>query len=312
MVFHYGMSVFEGLKAFASPRGPPRLFRPELNIRRLNASARRMALPTVDADAMLASLRGFVHHEAGWVPQSPYSSLYLRPTLIGTDAKIGVRHSESALLYVLAAPNGPFFPSKEGVRLLADPAVVRAWPGGVGNCKTGGNYGLSIAPARAAKEKGFDQMLWLSDCKRRLVGECGMMNAMFVFEGDGAPRIVTPRLDGTILPGITRQSILELAPRLGVYVEERDIPIDEVLQGFESGSITEAFGVGTAAVIVPIRSISLQGIEYAVKGTGKVSDLLKKTLINISYSEEPHPWMIPAQPLAPELSSESSISQQCS
>lgn len=308
MVFHYGMSVFEGLKAFPSGSGPPRMFRPDLNIQRLNTSARRMALPTIDPDTMMSALQGFVHDQAGWVPKSPYSSLYLRPTLIGTDPKIGVRHSNSALLYVLAAPNGAFFSSTDGVRLLADSSVIRAWPGGVGNCKTGGNYGLSIAPARAAQERGFDQMLWLSDCKRRLVGECGMMNAMFVYSGDGASRIVTPRLDGTILPGITRQSILELAPGLGIGIEERDMPIEEVLRGFEDGSITEAFGTGTAAVITPIRSITVDGVEHVVKGDGKVAGLMKRTLTNICYSEEPHPWMIPARKFAEEAAPERKVS----
>ncbi len=296
MVFHYGMAVFEGLKAYPSHSGPPRLFRPDLNIARLNASAKRMALPTVDPTTFMSALRGFVHAQAEWVPQSPGSSLYIRPTLIGTDPKIGVRHSDSALLYVLAAPGGSFFSSGyDGVRLVADPTFVRSWPGGVGHYKTGGNYALTIAPAKQAQDRGFDQILWLSDKKERKVGEVGMMNAMFVFDGP-SPHIVTPRLDGTILPGITRQSIIDLAPGLGIEIEERDIWLDEVLQGLRDGTITEAFGTGTAAVITPIRSITYDGVETFVKGNGEIGKLLRKTLNDIFYSKQPHPWMIPAAP----------------
>lgn len=295
-VFHYGMEVFEGLKAFGSVNALPRLFRPDLNIARLNRSADRLALPTVHPQLMMQSLREFVYEQRDWVPTGKGTSLYVRPCIIATDAKIGVRPSDTAMFFTIAFPVGSFFADTgKGVRLLADATYIRAWKGGVGNCKTGGNYALTIAPAMEAKAAGFDQIMWLSDDHTRKCTEVGMMNAMFVFK-DPAPRIVTPRLDGTILEGVTRQSVIDLAPSLGIDVEQRDITIDEVVEGVRDGRIVEMFGTGTAAVVSPIRSITYEGEEVSVKPDGKISQLLHKTLTDIYHSPQEHPWMIPAEP----------------
>lgn len=308
-VFHYAMEVFEGLKAYrtvGAGDGPVRLFRPQLNIKRLNHSARRLALPTVDEHKFLNTLAAFVDEQQHWVPSIPGSSLYLRPTLIATDARIGVRRSDSALLYVIASPVASFFANRSalgakyqtGLSLLADPKYVRAWKGGVGNCKTGGNYASSIKPTEEAKEKGHDQILWLSDEKRQLVTEVGMMNVFFVFRdaATGQKKLVTPRLDGTILDGVTRRSILELAPGMNIEAEERDISIMEVCEGVRNGNISEIFGAGTAAVVSPVHKVETPGGTVAVKrkeASGDLSVILRERLVDIHQSGGEHQWMVP-------------------
>lgn len=310
-VFHYGMEVFEGLKAYkssASPHSPVRIFRPQLNIQRLNNSARRIALPTLDEHKFLGTLAQFVHQQSHWVPSTPGSSLYLRPTLIATDPRIGVRRSDSALLFVIASPVASFFSRtagsqekyQKGVSLLADPKYVRAWKGGVGQCKTGGNYANSIAPAEEACEKGFDQVLWLSDEERQLVTEVGMMNVFFVFRDPktGRKRLVTPRLDGTILDGVTRRSILELAPELNIPVEERDISIHEVCDAVDDGRLVEMFGSGTAAVVCPVHKVTTPTRVVNLKqkeANGDLSVLFRERLLEIQSSKESHPWMVPVR-----------------
>lgn len=303
------MEVFEGLKAYKNidaNDGPVRMFRPQLNIKRLNHSAQRLALPTIDEDKFLNTLKQYVQQQQQWVPDVPGSSLYLRPTLIATDPRIGVRRSDSALLFVIASPVASFFSNasaegekhQKGVSLLADPKYVRAWKGGVGDCKTGGNYASSIAPAEEAKEKGYDQILWLSDEKSKLVTEVGMMNVFFVFRDPetGRRKLVTPRLDGTILDGVTRRSILELAPEMKIEAEERDICIDEVYEGVRAGKISEIFGSGTAAVVCPVYKVATPSGTVALKpkeANGDMSVALRERLLGIHESKNAHPWMVP-------------------
>lgn len=302
-VFHYGMAVFEGMKAYRTPATPPRLFRPDLNVSRLNASAARLALPTIEPEVLLEALREFVTQQAEWVPELPGSSLYLRPTLIATDPRIGVRRSDTATLFVIASPVASFFPASEtgsalqtGVDLLADATFVRAWKGGVGDCKTGGNYAASIGPAERAQQQGFDQILWLSDAERKLVTEVGMMNVFFVFEEGGRKKLVTPRLDGTILNGVIRRSVLDLAREMGIPAEERDLPLGEVFKKAEEGKLVEVFGTGTAAIVCPVRSITCEGEKLLLKGTENEDDLsvmFRERLLTIQGSGEEHPWMVP-------------------
>lgn len=313
-VFHYGMEIFEGLKAYKSG-GEVRLFRPQLNIARLNNSAERLALPTVDPNAMLHVIKDFVHEEREWVPESPGASLYIRPCLIATDAILGVRRSDTAKLIIIASPVASFFAKKppnrarndaesgpRGVRLLADPKYIRAWHGGVGWCKTGGNYAMSIAPTEEAIHQGYEQVLWLSDPHRRLVTEAGMMNIVFVLRDriSGTRKVVTPPLDGTILDGVTRRSVLELAIEMGIPVEERTISIDEVVAAIADLSLVEAFGTGTAAVICPIQSITVNGREAVIEGARgsekSLSSIFRERLEKIYASPERHPWMVSVHP----------------
>lgn len=300
-IFHYGMEIFEGMKAFkASANGQVSLFRPELNIARLNKSARRIALPTVDENRMLDLLKAFIDCQRDWVPPAEEGSLYIRPCLIATDSKLGVKRSDSAMLFIIASPVKSFFGGTgyellRGVKLLANPKYIRAWKGGVGYCKTGGNYACSIAPAEGARELGFDQILWLSDEERKLVTEVGMMNVFFVFKEEGERKLVTPKLDGTILDGITRRSILELARMIGIDTEERDISLDEVFEGVERKKIVEIFGTGTAALVCPVQSITL-GERNATLRTKEEKDdlsvLFRKNLIDVQSSSGVHPWMV--------------------
>lgn len=316
-VFHYGMEVFEGLKAYKKPYNPTpnstnpanhqiRMFRPQLNIARLNHSARRLALPTVDENAFLSALSEYVNQQTEWVPSTPGSSLYLRPCIIATDPRIGVRRSDSALLFVIASPVSSFFAKtgktegqyQQGISLLANSKYVRAWKGGVGDCKTGGNYATSIAPTEEAKAEGFDQILWLSDEEKQLVTEVGMMNIFFVFRDPetGRKRLVTPRLDGTILDGVTRRSILELAPEMNVIAEERDISIHEVCDAVDEGRIVEMFGSGTAAVVCPVYKVTTPDRVVTVKQketSGDLSVRFRERLREIHTSPDPHPWMVP-------------------
>lgn len=297
------MAVFEGLKAYKTPNTAPRLFRPDLNLARLNHSARRLALPTVDSKVLLDAICEFVSHQADWVPTTPGASLYLRPAIIATDPRLGVRRSDSAMLFMIASPVASFFPTsvktsryQAGVDLLADPTYVRAWKGGVGNCKTGGNYASSIAPAEEAKGRGYDQILWLSDAERKLVTEVGMMNVFLVFkDAGGRKRLVTPRLDGTILDGVTRRTVLELAMERGIYTEERDISLSEVFLAFDEGNLAEVFGTGTAAIVCPVRSITSGGRTVVLKEReeeGDLSVMFRELVMKIQMSEKEHRWMI--------------------
>lgn len=303
-IFHYGMEVFEGLKAYKAPdHSQVRLFRPQLNIARLNNSAKRIALPTIDENQMLEILQSFVDCQRDWAPIATEGALYLRPCIIATEDRIGVRRSDAAMLFVIASPVGSFFGTAAsgrflaGIKLLANPHYVRAWKGGVGYCKTGGNYASSIGPAEEAKQMGFDQILWLSDEERKLVTEVGMMNVFFVTKHQGTRKLITPRLDGTILDGVTRRSILELAKEMDIPAEERDIPLDEVFQEVKAGNITEIFGSGTAAVISPVHSITAGDDVVSVKPQeqdGDLSLLFREKLLEIQTSSATHPWMVPA------------------
>lgn len=300
-IFHYGMEVFEGTKAFrASANREISLFRPELNIARLNHSAKRLALPTVDEGRMLELLKAFVDCQRDWVPSAEEGALYIRPSMIATDITLGVKRSDTAMLFIIASPVKSFFGGNgrgllKGVKLLANPKYVRAWQGGVGYCKTGGNYACSIAPTEEARELGFDQILWLSDEHRKLVTEVGMMNVFFVIREKEQIKLVTPRLDGTILDGVTRRSVLELAHKMGLDVEERDISLDEVFEGVERGKIVEIFGTGTAALVCPVQSVTAGERIAALKvkeEKGDFSVLLREKLVEIQNSSDRHPWMV--------------------
>jgi branched-chain amino acid aminotransferase len=329
-VLHYGMSVFEGMKAHAAAGSttpaampaatttarqmngssqhpaevgptPPllaRIFRPDLHARRFNRSAARQALPTMPPERFVEDAALLVRTLKDWLPSEPGSALYLRPILFATQCAIGIRRSDEALFLVLAVPVPHYF--SKPVRLLAEDHYVRSWPGGVGDCKTGGNYALSVTPAELAAEKGFTQILWLDGTPKRNITESGVMNFVAVLVAEDNPNrltIVTPPSSGLILEGVTRQSVLDLARNefSDIFdVEERDICIDELTRHAKSGRLVDCFGTGTAATVSPIHSITVDGHEYVIPrriidGLGDtVAETLRKRIIEICHTD--HPW----------------------
>ncbi len=293
MVLHYAQEIFEGLKAFRRPDGRIALFRPLDNFRRFNHGARRMCMPEVDEMFMLSSLKELIRLEADWVPRSEGTSLYIRPTMIASEPMLGVRPADEYLCYIILCPVGAYY--KGGlspVKIWISDHYVRAAHGGTGEVKTGGNYAASLYAAREAGAKGYDQVLWLDAKNKKYVEEVGSMNICFVCDG----KLVTSPLRGTILDGITRRSVLELARFNGLEVEERALTVDDIFSGVESGRITEAFGTGTAVVISPVGQFTYQDRTVVLadgKTTGAVTRELFDTLTGIQYGRlpDPHDWV---------------------
>lgn len=294
LVFHYAQEIFEGLKAFRRQDGSVALFRPLDNIRRFNHSAWRMCMPEVDEAFFVGALKELVRLEADWVPRSPGTSLYIRPTMIATEPVLGVKPSGQYLCYIILSPVGPYYAGGfKPVRIWISDEYVRSAPGGTGEAKTGGNYAASLRAALEAAQKGFDQVLWLDAVERRYVEEVGSMNICFLFDG----KLITSPLSGTILDGITRRSILTLLREMGYVVEERALTIDEILDGAQSGKLKEAFGTGTAAVVSPVGQFTYRD-RTVLLGDGQVGELTMKlydTLTGIQYGRlpDPHGWVEP-------------------
>jgi len=291
-VFHYAQEIFEGTKAYRRPDGNINLFRPWENIARFNRSATRMAMEQVDPEDHLEAIVQLVTLEHEWVPNQDGASLYIRPTLIATEAALGVHASHSYLHFIILSPVGPYFATGfNPVPVFISDDYVRAVRGGVGDAKTGGNYAASLYVSEQVKQLGYQQVLWLDAAERRYVEEVGSMNIAFVY---GDKRIVTPALTGSILPGITRDSVLKLAPDLGYTIEEARLDINDVLRDLASGAITEAFGLGTAAVVAPVSKFGYKEKEYVVGGgdSGPVAKRLFQTLTDIQYGRiaDPYGW----------------------
>jgi branched-chain amino acid aminotransferase len=289
-VLHYGLEVFEGLKAHRGTKdGKIRLFRPDKNIRRMAISCARLGLATFDQQMMLECLRRYVMIEKDWVPHGRGTALYLRPTCIAVDPKLGVARSKRNLFYIIASPVGHYFQGGSGgVNLLATTKYFRSFPGGIGFCKTGANYALGIIPSEEASRLGCQQVLWLSDAKNRYVTEAGVMNFFVLFKGAKRPELVTAPLDGTILDGVVRSSILELVRSWGtIDVSERKYSIDEVVQRISQGEVIEAFGSGTASIITPVTGIHYQDKMYSIVSDTeqKISPKLLKSMQDIFYGE---------------------------
>lgn len=297
---HYAVELFEGMKAFRGADDKIRLFRPELNMRRMGRSAQRVCLPAFDEAELLECIRALVRLEQDWVPRAEAASLYIRPTYIGTEPSLGVAPPGRALLFVILCPVGPYFPGGHfsPVGLLADPQHCRAWPGGAGHCKLGGNYGPTIALQQQAQALGCQQVLWLHG-PQRLLTEVGTMN-LFVYwqRPDGEAELVTPPLDGLILPGVTRQSLLELARGWGEFeVREGPLPMAAVLEALEGGRLREMFGAGTACVVCPVGGILYGGQWYPVPTMQNGPELARRflqALSDIQYGRVASDW---AQPL---------------
>ena len=290
VVLHYGQEIFEGLKAYRRPDGRINLFRPWDNAARFNRSAQRMAMAEVDPEDHVEAIIKLVSLERDWVPSQAGASLYIRPTLIATDIGLGVHASHNYLHFIIVGPVGPYFATgfnPVGVYVARD--YVRAVRGGTGAAKTGGNYAASLFVAEKVTALGYQQVLWLDAVERRYVEEVGAMNIAFVYDGT---HIVTPALSGSILAGITRDSVLKLAPDLGYSVSEERIDVNQVFADIRSGRITEAFGIGTAAVIAPVGTLGTDDEAVTLNGNepGSVARRLYQALTDIQYGRVPDPY----------------------
>jgi branched-chain amino acid aminotransferase len=293
MFLHYGQGVFEGLKAYRTESGRIQLFRPQENISRLNRSCRRLCIPEVDEDFALDALKELLAIEKDWVPGAPETSLYVRPTIIAMDPFLGVRASHTYRYFIILSPVGAYYP--EGfnpVKILVTSDYVRAVRGGVGEAKTPGNYAASLLAGELAHEAGYTQVLWLDGVEQKYLEEVGSMNIFFVIDNE----IITPELNGSILPGITRKSVIELAKHWNEKVSERKISIDELMQAHASGSLKEVFGAGTAAVISPVGQIKYndQVITINDNQTGPVALKYYQAITDMQYgkTEDPLGWIV--------------------
>jgi branched-chain amino acid aminotransferase len=292
MVLHYGQGVFEGLKAYRNQRGGIQLFRPQENFRRLNASNHKLCIPEIDEAFCLDALKQLLTVEQGWVPSAPGTSLYIRPTIIATDPFLGVRASHTYRYFIILCPVGAYY--AEGfnpVKIMVTKDHVRAVRGGVGDTKTLGNYAASLFAGEEAHKAGYTQVLWLDGVQQKYVEEVGAMNIFFVIDDE----IITPMLSGSILPGITRDSVLTLGKSWGLRVSERKISIDEVVDAHNAGHLKEIFGSGTAAVISPVGELKY-GDTVITIGDGKVGPLAHKffqAIQDIQYGiiEGPQGWV---------------------
>lgn len=293
---HYSIELFEGMKAFRGVDNAIRLFRPMLNMDRMYRSAKRSCLPSFDKTELLSCIKKLVKIDQEWVPYSQDASLYIRPTFIGTEPSLGVSRPGKAMIFVIIGPVGPYFAtgSFKPVSLLADPAFVRAWKGGVGAYKMGGNYGPTIAVQDEALKRGCQQVLWLYGPKEEIT-EVGTMNLFIYWTNDkGKKELVTPPLDGLILPGVTRQSLLDLARTWGEFtVTERAVNMSELLSALHSGRVIEVFGAGTACVVCPVGSLlyNAQVYELPIKQHGtKLAERFYKELTYIQYGRTISDW----------------------
>ncbi|MGA6924666.1 MAG: branched-chain amino acid aminotransferase, partial [Desulfosarcina sp.] len=292
MVLHYGQGVFEGLKAYRNEQGNVQLFRPRENFKRLNASNRKLCIPPVDEAFALEALKQLLTVEADWVPSQPGTSLYIRPTILATDPFLGVRASFTYRFFIILSPVGAYY--AEGfnpVKIMVTKDHVRAVRGGVGDAKTLGNYAASLLAGDEAHKAGYTQVLWLDGVEQKYVEEVGAMNIFFVI-GD---ELITPMLSGSILPGITRDSVIQLGRSWGLKVSERKIGIDEVIEVQHAGHLKEIFGSGTAAVISPVGELKY-GDTIITVGDGRVGPLARRffeAIQDIQYglAEGPAGWI---------------------
>jgi len=296
MILHYGQSIFEGLKAYRQPDGSIATFRPECNARRFQRSAQRLALPELPEDTFIEALEALVGQDREWMPAGDEESLYLRPFMFASEVGLGVRPSGEVQFLVIASPVGAYFPrGVQPVRVWLSLDYVRAAPGGTGEAKCGGNYAASLVAQAQATAEGCDQVVWLDSAERRWVEEMGGMNLYFVYGSGPDARIVTPALTGSLLAGVTRDSLLTLAADLGYSVAEGRIDVDAWRAGNANGSLTEVFACGTAAVITPVGSVKSTTAHWSVGDgrPGAVTMQLRAALLDIQHGTAPdrHGWM---------------------
>jgi branched-chain amino acid aminotransferase len=287
---HYGQSIFEGMKAFKNPKGEAQLFRPLENFKRLNTSAKRMAMPELPEEVFMEGLKQLVKLDEKWIPTKIGSALYLRPFMFATDDFVGVRPSKNFSFIIFSCPVNSYYPKP--IKVLVEEKYVRAFAGGVGSTKVSGNYGLSMLPTQEAQQKGFDQIIWTDGREHEYVEESGTTNLFFVV-GD---KVLTPNLDGTILKGVTRDSCITILRDRGFSVEERKVSMKEVVEAFDKGLLKDAFGTGTAAIIARIASFNYKGRDYVLPPIEEreVSNLLYDTLggVYTSQIEDKFSWIV--------------------
>lgn len=293
IALHYGQSVFEGLKAYLTDEGDIQLFRPEKNIERLNRSSARLCIPEIDVDEAVDAIKKLVHFEKDWIPNQDGTSLYIRPFIIGTEAFLGVAPSTNYQYIVILSPVGAYY--KEGmnpIKIAVEDTYVRAVVGGTGEAKTGGNYAAGLIAQETVSKKGFAQVLWLDGVEGKYVEEVGSMNVFFKINGE----VITPELRGSILPGVTRDSVIQMLKHWDVPVTERRISMQEIYEAHKDGSLEEAFGTGTAAVISPMGQLTWENKDMIINDnqTGELATKLYDALTNMQYgkSEDPFNWIV--------------------
>ncbi len=293
LAIHYGQSIFEGMKASKMNDGTPVLFRPELHVERLNASADRMMMPNIPKEIFMEAIHRLVDLERDWIPNEPGSALYIRPFMFATDARLGVQVSETYKFIVVVGPVGPYYPKP--ISLLAETQYTRAATGGVGEAKTAGNYAASLLPATLAKKRGYDQVVWLDSKEFKYVQEVGTMNLFFVLKD----KVITPTTEGTILKGITRKCIIEILKSKNITVEERRISLDEIFEAHEKGELLEIFGSGTAAVVANVAKFDWneKSIVFEDVKTHKIANGLRDIIngLRAGTEEDSFGWIEPVR-----------------
>ncbi|MDA9819299.1 branched-chain amino acid aminotransferase [Salibacteraceae bacterium] len=286
---HYGQSIFEGMKAYQNDEGEIYLFRPEMNHKRFNKSAERMCMAQIPEEVFMSGVKKLIELDKDWIPKDDDSSMYIRPFMFATDNFIGVKPSETYRFMIITSPSGAYYNKPLNVKVETE--YVRAAVGGTGAAKAAGNYAGSLYPAKLAREQGYDQLIWTDAKHHRHIEEAGTMNIMFVIDG----KLITPSLSGSILPGVTRDSVLKLTKDWDIDVEERPVEVAEVIRAIELGTLSEAFGVGTAATIAQIKSISCHDIDYTLSDPAgrEVSNRLQNHLNQLKRAkiEDKFKWL---------------------
>ncbi len=292
MFLHYGQGIFEGLKAFKTDAGEAVIFRPEKHIKRLNNSARRICIPEVDPQFLLHALNELIYVEKDWIPSKKGESMYIRPFVFGSEPFLGVRPSNQYKLIIMLSPVGAYYPEGfKPVKILVQDEYVRAVRKGLGECKTPANYAASLLAAEEAHKKGFTQVLWLDGVEQKYIEEVGTMNIFIRFKDE----VVTPKLNGSILPGVTRDSVIQILQDWNLKVSERLVSIDEVITEYKKGNVVGVFGTGTAAIISSVGWLNYKGFEMTFNN-GKAGELdiklfEKLTSIHYGQTEDKHNWL---------------------
>ncbi len=293
MCLHYGQEIFEGLKAYRTADGSVQLFRPEENFKRMNVSCDRMVIPPINEADVLEALKTLVKVEEDWVPHTEGASLYIRPYIFATDPYVGVRPADHYMFIIILSPSGAYYSTGlNPVKIYVEKKYVRAVRGGTGFAKTAANYAISLKGQQEAHEQDYEQVLWLDGVEQKYVEEVGSMNIFFVIDGE----VITPELTGSVLPGITRKSVLQLCESWGMKVSERRISIDEVAKAYDEGKLDEVFGTGTAAVISPVGHLKWGDKVMEIGGNkiGPVSQRIYDTMTGIQWGtiEDPFGWIV--------------------
>lgn len=289
MCLHYGQEIFEGLKAYRGKDQAIYLFRPEDNLKRMNTSAERLCMPKLDIPLVMKGLKALIKIEEDWIPRAEGASLYIRPTMIATEAALGVHAANEYLFYIIVGPVGAYYPQGfSPTKIFVTRDYVRSVRGGIGSSKAAGNYAASLYASKVAAQMGYTQVLWLDAIELKYVEEVGTSNIFFKI-GD---ELITPPLGGSILPGITRDSVIKVAKSWGIQVSERPLSMDEIIQAQEKGTLLESFASGTAAIVSPVGQIYFEGKDYIINQgkTGPLAEKLYNELLQIQYGEKEDPF----------------------